>query len=265
MTAVQEYIPTETLNIKALQDRALKLWEVDQASALDLGHALCAVRDAMREEHAAFAKWYRANGLEENRVYYCIRRAEGKTAQSAPAPMPVRLNKNNLLLAKYAPQEGKYTHACVRVGPDGTTVTDGFTVMRVSLPEGSACAESSVVPSPFMANLSGPAELTFGRDAVTAKSGNITQTTAKYTRDFPNAESVINTHPPCQDEVPNSGVAFQVDVRALGRLLEALNEVAAKGLEDKAKISIWPDVLRADFICDDGQRFEGFAQIRPTR
>jgi hypothetical protein len=33
----------ESLNIKALQDRALELWAVDQASALELGRALLAV------------------------------------------------------------------------------------------------------------------------------------------------------------------------------------------------------------------------------
>src|SRR5258707_13145415 len=92
----------ESLNIKALQQRALELWEVDQTSALELGRALIAVRDAMREEHGAFAKWYRGNGLEENRVYYCIRRAEGKSSPTFE-PEQIRLNRNTLMLAKYAP------------------------------------------------------------------------------------------------------------------------------------------------------------------
>jgi len=89
--------------LPALQQRALELWEVDQASALELGRALCDVREAMREEHGAFAKWYRDNGLEENRVYYCIRRAEGKTSHPAPEPAKIFLNKNNFLLAKFIP------------------------------------------------------------------------------------------------------------------------------------------------------------------
>jgi len=137
--------------LPALQQRALELWEVDQASALELGRALIAVRDAMREEHGAFAKWYRENGLEENRVYYCIRRAEGKASTPTPEPAKVFLNRNNLMLAKYAPTEsGRFIAPFVRVGPDGTTVTDGFVLMRVGLPEGNTCAESVIVPAAFL-------------------------------------------------------------------------------------------------------------------
>lgn len=177
MNNVQQEKRVESLNVQALQQRALELWEVDQASALELGKALCAVRDAMRDEHGAFAKWYRDNGLEENRVYYCIRRAEGKAAQPTPAPVPVGLNKNNLALAKYALPHDQFGVSCVRVGPDGTTTTDGFVLMRVSLPKGSTCAGSGFVPAGFMSKLTGPAELTFGRDAVSAKTGDVTHTT----------------------------------------------------------------------------------------
>jgi DNA modification methylase len=67
----------ESLKIQALQEVALKLWEVDQTSALELGRALIAVRDVM-PKHGAFADWFREAGMEENRVYYCIRKAEGK-------------------------------------------------------------------------------------------------------------------------------------------------------------------------------------------
>src|SRR5947209_4832647 len=95
----------ESLNIQALQQRALELWAVDQTSALELGRALIAVREAMREEHGAFAKWFRANELEENRVYYCIRKAEGKVDPPPPEPTKVFLNRNNLALVKYAPPE----------------------------------------------------------------------------------------------------------------------------------------------------------------
>lgn len=69
--------PDEGLKIQALQETALKLWEVDKASALELGRALIAVRDAMAKR-GAFTKWFQEAGLEENRVYYCIRKAEGK-------------------------------------------------------------------------------------------------------------------------------------------------------------------------------------------
>jgi 16S rRNA G966 N2-methylase RsmD len=67
---------SESLNIQALQEAALKLWEIDQTSALELGRALVAVRDVLPKR--AFADWFREAGMEENRVYYCIRKAEGK-------------------------------------------------------------------------------------------------------------------------------------------------------------------------------------------
>src|SRR5580704_16088256 len=66
-------VPTdESLNIQALMDEALRLWAADQQSALALGKALIAVRDALRNEHGAFTSWFREAGLVENRVYYCI-------------------------------------------------------------------------------------------------------------------------------------------------------------------------------------------------
>jgi hypothetical protein len=68
----------ESLNIQALQKRVLELWKADQSSALELGKALITTRDAMRDAHGDFAKWFRQAGLSENRVYYCIRLAEGK-------------------------------------------------------------------------------------------------------------------------------------------------------------------------------------------
>jgi DNA modification methylase len=70
---------SESLKVQVLQTEALKLWEVDQTSALELGRALIAVRDAM-PKHGAFAEWFREAGMEENRVYYCIRKAEGKVS-----------------------------------------------------------------------------------------------------------------------------------------------------------------------------------------
>lgn len=266
MTTVQEYIPIESLKLQALQERALELWEIDQTSALELGKALCAVRDAMRDEHGAFSKWYRANGLEENRVYYCIRRAERKAAQPTPAPVPVGLNKNNLALAKYALPHDKFGVSCVRVGPDGTTTTDGFVLMRVSLPEGSTCAESGFVPAGFMSKLTGPVELTFGRDAISAKSDDITHTTVKCQGDFPPVEKIIDAHPPCQNDVAQSGIAFRTNVHNLIRLLRAMGEMAEKevgynprtSVGYNARISVYPDILRVDFVSAEGQKFEGF-------
>ncbi len=252
----------ESLNVQVLQQRALELWEVDQTSALELGRALIAVRDAM-QEHGAFAKWFRANELEENRVYYCIRKAEGKVDPPAPEPAKVSLNRNNLVLARYAPPEnGKYVVALVRVGPDGTTITDGFKIMRVGLPAGSTCTESVAVPTAFMAGISGPAELSFGRDWVSVTSGDITQTT-KGTSNFPAYEKIFAENPPCQNKVPESGVAFEINVHHLSQILQALNEVAAgKGqLAEQAKISIRAGMLRVDFRRSDGQTFEGFVQV----
>lgn len=79
---------SQSLKIQALQEVALKLWELDQASALELGRALIAVRDALPKR--AFAEWFRAAGMEENRVYYCIRKAEGKVSpEIVPAPKPL--------------------------------------------------------------------------------------------------------------------------------------------------------------------------------
>jgi hypothetical protein len=68
----------ESLNIQALQKRAIELWKQDQCSAIELGKALISLRDAMKDAHGDFAKWFRSAGLLENRVYYCIRLVEGK-------------------------------------------------------------------------------------------------------------------------------------------------------------------------------------------
>jgi hypothetical protein len=253
----QQETPLESLNVQALQQRALELWEVDQASALELGRALIAVRDAMREERGAFAKWYRENGLEENRVYYCIRRAEGKTATPAPAPVTVQLNRHNLMLTKYAPEEGMFTRDAVQVGPDGTTVTDGFVTLRVGLPlcEGSTCTESVAVPSAFMANLTGPAELSVERDSVSVTTDQITQT-AKIQNNFPPIEKAVDANPPCQDKVPETGVSFELSAHRLHQLLEALTAMAEDArLAAPAKISVRPGTLRVDFRRQDGQTF----------
>ena len=73
----------QSLNIQALQKRTLELWKADQCSARELGKSLITLRDAMKDAHGDFAKWFRKAGLSENRVYYCIRLAEGKIDPSA--------------------------------------------------------------------------------------------------------------------------------------------------------------------------------------
>jgi hypothetical protein len=248
------------LNIQALQERALKLWEVDQASALELGRALCAVRDAMRDEHGAFARWYRENGLEENRVYYCIRRAEGKTAQPTPTTA-VRLNNANLAVAKYAPPKvGKFVVDTVRLGPDGTTVTDGFLLLRVGLPAGETCAEAGLIPGNFLSQITEPSNVRFGRDTISITTGDVTQTVARPNASkFPDTEKVFAANPPCTANVPADGVAFGIDIGYLSRLVKALKEVAVEGT---AKISVRNGMLRIDYLKPDGQKFEGVVQTK---
>lgn len=68
----------QSLNIQALQKNVLQLWKKDQFSARELGKALITLRNAMKDAHGEFAKWFGEAGLDENRVYYCIREAEGK-------------------------------------------------------------------------------------------------------------------------------------------------------------------------------------------
>lgn len=154
--ATQALTETESLNIQApeeeitdkfevLEARALELYARDQDSALELGKALIAVRDALKEIHGAFTAWYRDHDLDENRVHYCIRKMEGKITPSkkravTSLEMPEAdfvLNTHNLHVANFAPaRDGKHRAACVRVDGNGTTATDGFVVVQVSLPMG---------------------------------------------------------------------------------------------------------------------------------
>lgn len=89
MSATLEYtaplledLSRRSLDIQALKDTALGLWRADKASARNLGAALIAVRDAMSANHGAFTRWYEKNGLDENRVNYCIRVVEGKVKRT---------------------------------------------------------------------------------------------------------------------------------------------------------------------------------------
>jgi hypothetical protein len=68
----------QRLNIQLLQKDVLRLWKADNDSALELGKALINLRDAMKDAHGNFAQWFKDAGLVKNRVYYCIREAEGK-------------------------------------------------------------------------------------------------------------------------------------------------------------------------------------------
>jgi hypothetical protein len=131
---------------EALEARALELWKVDQDSAVELGKALIGVRDALKDNHGAFTMWYRGHDLDENRVHYCIRKVEGKIAappkkrasETIETPEPdFVLNKHNLAVAKFAPpHDGKFTVSGVHVDSNGTTATDGFMLVQVSLPPG---------------------------------------------------------------------------------------------------------------------------------
>ncbi len=78
----------QSLNIQALQKRVLELWKADQSSALELGKALITTRDAMRDAHGDFAQWFDDAGLSENRVYYCIRKVEGKVERAGIPESP---------------------------------------------------------------------------------------------------------------------------------------------------------------------------------
>jgi hypothetical protein len=70
----------QRLNIQLLQKEVVSLWNKDNESARELGKALITLRDAMKDAHGNFAQWFKDSGLAKNRVYYCIRLAEGKIA-----------------------------------------------------------------------------------------------------------------------------------------------------------------------------------------
>ncbi len=191
---------TENLNIQGLQQKALDLWIADQASALELGRALIAVREAM-EEHGAFTRWYTENELEENRVYYCIRKAEGKVkapADKKPATEIV-LNSHNLAIAKLAPKDdNKFVCPAVHIGPKGTTVTNGFLLIRVSLPPESPIVESeSLVAPDFLTRLAREngnklSRLEIEHDSVTATTLDETTLMAKIPKGtWPSTETLL--------------------------------------------------------------------------
>ncbi len=102
----------ERLNIQLLQRKALSLWATDETRAIDLGHALIAVRDAMFQQgHGNFAQWCRQNRIRKNRVNNCIRRAEGKGESDKQDAQPPRASLQLEKIAAAAVREilGRFT------------------------------------------------------------------------------------------------------------------------------------------------------------
>jgi hypothetical protein len=65
--------------LQDLQEEAVRLWRADGKSALALGKVLVKVQEKMAGLHrGAFKRWWVSEGLEKNRVYYCIRLASPK-------------------------------------------------------------------------------------------------------------------------------------------------------------------------------------------
>lgn len=73
-----KYTPKQ---ITALKAHALKLYQADESHAVELGHALLEVRDALKNQHGAFKKWWQRHKLSQSRVSYCMRLASKKHAR----------------------------------------------------------------------------------------------------------------------------------------------------------------------------------------
>lgn len=254
----------ESLNIQALQSRALELWGIDQASAIELGRALIAVRDAMEDQHGAFAAWWKGNDLEENRVYYCIRKAEGKiktpfAREDAPS---VWLNRANLAIAKLAPKnDSRYgAFSGVHVGSKGTTITDGFLLVRVSLPPDSAIETDHVVPAALLTRLSNSnsCKLTFAKDEIAATTDDFT-TTATAKERFPGVEKIIAA--PFEESF-----VVQVNLNHLVQFIGAAKEFIP---EERCKLSFGrlpngTEMLRVELENNEQQKWIGFMTTTPT-
>lgn len=100
-----------------LQVRALELYRKDDHSAKELGQALIAVRDAFKGVgKGAYEKWWKEHKLNQHRVSYCVRLAEGKikAAKIRRATSPERMaesairEKVNAFL-KFTANEGLMT------------------------------------------------------------------------------------------------------------------------------------------------------------
>jgi hypothetical protein len=66
--------------ITALQSKAVALWTKDQSNARDLGKMLLEIRALM--PHGAFKEWWTREKLDQSRVSYCMRLAQGKVAEA---------------------------------------------------------------------------------------------------------------------------------------------------------------------------------------
>lgn len=244
----------ESLNIQALQDRALHLWEVDKASAMDLGVALLAVRDAM-SSHGAFAKWWRAAGLEENRVYYCIRLALGKVKPKAPPTPPFTLNRFNLapLVHVSPPDTGKFRASGIYVTPKGTVATDGYLLARVSLPGGATNApdKCGMLSLGMASRLAGDIK---GTRATVAFDGNkVTATTFEGETTVAAGVGIMPNYERQFDKVAQEPVICKghINPHNLMRMLEGV--VAF----DDVKVAITDSFIRFVASNHDGQTFDG--------
>jgi hypothetical protein len=226
---VEEALPDQSLNIKALQERALALWEVDQASALELGRALIAVRDAM-QEHGAFAQWWRGAGLEENRVYYCIRKAEGKVKPALVPQRPFTITKDNLapLLGVSPKSDGKSTATGIYLSANGTFATDGWLLTKVSLPAGAKAPDKGgMLPLDFASRLAKDlagsvrpiAEITFDGDEVTGTTHEMATTAKLAPGQFPNVDGIYTKLE--QDSVILSGSISAANLKRLAESAQA--------------------------------------------
>lgn len=63
-----------------LKEKALNLWKKDETTAKELGDTLRAIKKLL--PHGEFGKWCRKEKLDQNRVSYCMRLAEGKVAEA---------------------------------------------------------------------------------------------------------------------------------------------------------------------------------------
>jgi hypothetical protein len=65
------------MELEPAQQEVLRLWRDDKRTAKDLGFALLAVQKQMTKR-GAFTAWWTSEGLEKNRVYYCMRIVQKK-------------------------------------------------------------------------------------------------------------------------------------------------------------------------------------------
>jgi hypothetical protein len=62
--------------VVALQEEALALYKKDESNAKRLGKVLLDIRDLLKPVRGAFTKWWTFEGLDQNRVSYCMMLAD---------------------------------------------------------------------------------------------------------------------------------------------------------------------------------------------